>query len=97
MRDWLKLAAEAADKDDAIAAICFLEAERENSRLDHEWQIAEFRRSIQDAQEWKQICESHRAAHAGEAHDPFCLSSDTRLCESSRMVTQPLGPRHPGG
>lgn len=97
MRDWLGLANEAADCGNVIAVLCFLEAEKANSRLDHELEIAELRRRIEDAEEWKELCESHRDAHGGESHDPFCLSSDTRLCESPRMVIQPLPERLSGG
>ena len=44
MRDWLRLADEAADDGNVIAVICFLEAEKVNSRLDHELEIADLRR-----------------------------------------------------
>lgn len=97
MRDWLRLANEAADCGNMLAVICFLEAEKVNSRLDHELEMTELRRRIDQAKEWQELCQSHRDAHDGDGHDPFCLSSDTRLCESPRMVTQPLAPRHPGG
>lgn len=91
MRDWLRLANEAADCGNVIAVICFLEAEMVNSRLDHELEIAELRRRIDEAQDWKELCESHRDAH-GEDHDPFCLSSSTRLCESPSMTNTSNSP-----
>lgn len=97
MRDWLRLAREAADLGEAISAICLLEAERETERLNHEWEVAEFRRRFEDAEEWKKVCQGHRDAHDGEGHDPFCLQSAARLCESPPMVSQPLPERRPGG
>ena len=84
MRDWLRLANEAADEGNVIAVLAFLEAEKVNSRLDHELEIAELRRRIEEAQDWQELCQSHRDAH-GEDHDPFCWSSDGRLCESTSM------------
>ena len=84
MRDWLRLANEAADEGNVIAVLAFLEAEKVNSRLDHELEIAELRRRIEEAQDWQELCQSHRDAH-GEDHDPICLSSATRLCESPFM------------
>ena len=86
MRDWLRLANEAADEGNVIAVLCFLEAEKVNSRLDHELGIAERRRRIEEAQDWQELCQSHRDAHGGEGHDPICLSSATRLCESPSMT-----------
>ena len=84
MRDWLRLANEAADEGNVIAVLAFLEAEKVNSRLDHELEIAELRRRIEEAQDWQELCQSHRDAH-GEDHHPFCWSSSTRLCESKFM------------
>ncbi len=97
MTDWLRLANEAADSGNVIAVLDFLEAEKVNSRLDHELEITELRRRIEQAEDWKELCESHRDARGGDSHDPICLSSDRRLCESSPMVTQPLPERSPGG
>ncbi len=97
MRDWLRLANEAADDGNVIAVLAFLEAEKVDSRLDHELEIAELQRRIEQAEDWKELCESHRDAHGGEGHDPICLSSATRLCESPAMVTQPLPERIQGG
>lgn len=97
MSDWLRLANEAADRGNVVAVLCFLEAEKENARLDHELEIAELRRRIDQAQDWQELCQSHRDAHGEGGHDPFCLSSDSRLCESPPMVTQPLPKRRSGG
>ena len=97
MRDWRRRAREVRDHGEAISAICLLEAQRETARLNDEWETAERRRRIEDANEWKALCQAHRDVHRGDDHDPFCLSSDTRLCESQPMVIQPLPERPPGG
>ncbi len=99
MRDWLRLANEAADEGNVIAVLCFLEAEKVNSRLDHKLETAELRRRIEEAQDWQELCQSHRKAHGGVGHDPICLSSATRLCESPPMsnVLQSVARRLFGG
>ena len=97
MRDWLRLANEAADCGNVIAALCFLEAEKENARMDHELEIADFRRQKEASREEDGSCTDCTISCGEVCQYAIPLSSDARLCESPTMVTQPLPERRPGG
>ena len=93
MRDWLRLADEAADDGNVIAVICFLEAEKVNSRLDHELE----RRQKEANSEEDGLCTDCIISCGEVCQHAIPLSSDSRLCESPPMVTQPLPERRLGG